>query len=129
MAGFIVDFYCFECMVVVEVHGHIHNLPHVRRRDLWRAEILEAQGNVVMFVSNANVLTRRKKVCNEILTVCIKRRNRLHEWESAQKAVDENNVPLPLGEGGRGSELVECNRTVGNSPHRGNAYTNPAWTP
>lgn len=72
--NFIVDFYCPQCGLIVEVHGHVHNEHHVIERDIRRADELSAGGLVVLCVSNANVLTRTDEVCAELLEYCKRRR-------------------------------------------------------
>ena len=74
LLDFIVDFCCPQCMLIVEVHGHVHSAEDVNSRDIQRATELAAHGYSVLFVSNADVLTRTTEVCDEILDVCKQRR-------------------------------------------------------
>lgn len=41
---FIVDFYCHELMLAIEVDGKIHDKPSQRKSDITRQETLEALG-------------------------------------------------------------------------------------
>jgi len=50
---FIVDFYCAEAKLVIEVDGEIHE--HTRERDQERYRILEALGFRVLRIKNADV--------------------------------------------------------------------------
>ncbi|MGE0200866.1 MAG: endonuclease domain-containing protein [Candidatus Melainabacteria bacterium] len=53
---FVVDFYCPELRLVLELDGSVHNLPDVEGYDRERQAILEAMGYVVIRYANAVVL-------------------------------------------------------------------------
>jgi very-short-patch-repair endonuclease len=66
--AFIVDFYCPEARLVVEVDGGQHSeaTAYDARRTAW----LEAQGLRVLRFWNTEVLTHRDAVCFTILDAC-----------------------------------------------------------
>jgi very-short-patch-repair endonuclease len=65
ISWFIVDFYCHEHKLVVEVDGDIHLLPDVKERDEYRQEQLEALGLKVIRFSNEEVLGELTIVLNQ----------------------------------------------------------------
>ncbi|WP_035082157.1 endonuclease domain-containing protein [Aphanizomenon flos-aquae] len=61
---FIVDFYCHEVKLVIEVDGEIHNYTQVE--DAIREEFLESLGLRVVRFKNEDVLLRIEGVLEEI---------------------------------------------------------------
>ncbi|MGM3305959.1 endonuclease domain-containing protein [Anabaena sp. WFMT] len=61
---FIVDFYCHEVKLVIEVDGEIHNYTQVE--DAIRQEFLESFGLRVIRFNNEDVLLRIEGVLEEI---------------------------------------------------------------
>jgi very-short-patch-repair endonuclease len=55
VATFVVDFYCPEHHLVIEVDGSMHDEPEQRIRDRTKQEYLEALGNTVLRVRNEEV--------------------------------------------------------------------------
>ncbi len=53
---YIVDFFCNEANLVVELDGEIHFDPPIRHRDLSRARDLEAHGLKVLRLGNRQVI-------------------------------------------------------------------------
>ena len=53
---FILDFYCAEAHLVVEVDGTIHDSPDVKEHDALRSEHLERYGYRVLRVRNEDVI-------------------------------------------------------------------------
>lgn len=62
---FIVDFYCHEVKLVIEVDGEIHNYTQVE--DAIRQEFLESLGLQVVRFKNEDVLFRIEGVLEEIV--------------------------------------------------------------
>jgi very-short-patch-repair endonuclease len=62
---FIVDFYCHEVKLVIEVDGEIHNYTQVE--DAIRQEFLESLGLRVVRFKNEDVLLRIEGVLEEIV--------------------------------------------------------------
>jgi very-short-patch-repair endonuclease len=55
VAGVIVDFYCAELRLVLEVDGDIHTMPDHMASDAVRTSHLEARGLRVIRIANADV--------------------------------------------------------------------------
>ena len=64
---FIVDFYCHEYRLVIEVDGDIHNDEIVNEYDLGRTEVLNKFGLKVIRFTNDQILYSIDSVINEIL--------------------------------------------------------------
>jgi very-short-patch-repair endonuclease len=64
---FIVDFYCHEYKLVIEVDGEIHNDEDSSQYDLGRTEILNKFGLQVIRFSNDQVLYNLESVTSKIL--------------------------------------------------------------
>ena len=64
---FIVDFYCAELRLVVELEGRIHEFADQRERDEIRFEELRLRGLCVLRVKNEEVLNDVEKVLEKIL--------------------------------------------------------------
>ena len=65
---FIVDFYCHELMLVIEVDGSSHDSESARERDMERQAILENLGVSFLRFRNAAVLNN----LNEVIQVSSK---------------------------------------------------------
>ena len=63
---FIVDFYCAELKLVIEVDGNSHFTPEGKDYDLARTKILEGYGLRVMRFTNNQVLNNLEGVCQQI---------------------------------------------------------------
>nr|MDZ8286991.1 endonuclease domain-containing protein [Nostoc sp. ChiSLP01] len=61
---FIVDFYCYEARLVVEVDGEIHD--YTQQEDAIRQEFLESLGLQVVRFRNEDVLERMEGVLEDI---------------------------------------------------------------
>ena len=70
---FIVDFYCHEYKVVIEVDGEIHNNEETRQYDLGRAEVLTRFGLKVIRFTNEQILYDMESVITKILGEITKR--------------------------------------------------------
>ena len=64
---FIVDFYCHEHLLVIELDGSVHNTPEARLNDTEREAILCDMGLTVMRFPNNNVLFTMRTVLEKIL--------------------------------------------------------------
>ena len=65
---FILDFYCHEHLLIVEVDGGIHELQS--ERDQMRTEWLQQQGYRVIRFKNEDVIFNIEGVLTEIARVC-----------------------------------------------------------
>ena len=73
--SYIVDFYCPQLGVVVEVDGTQHFLEQGKSYDAVRDEYLKSLGLHVMRYSNADVNRQFDSVVNDIFEQCRKREN------------------------------------------------------
>ncbi len=53
--GFIVDVYCAEHRLVIEIDGKIHDTPEIRAADQDRTSLLEGRGFTVIRIPNHQV--------------------------------------------------------------------------
>lgn len=67
---FILDFYCFEAAVVVELDGWTHDEPEQAERDVLRTAALEEQGLMVVRIPNKALWDDMVRVRAMILDVC-----------------------------------------------------------
>lgn len=63
--GFIVDFYCYEAQLVIEVDGKIHDYTQVQ--DAIRQEFLESLGLRVVRFKNEDVVLEMEAVLQAII--------------------------------------------------------------
>jgi very-short-patch-repair endonuclease len=93
---FIVDFYCAEARLVIEVDGPIHD--HSREEDAARESALRAMGFHVMRFSNDSVITSKQSVVREIQA-------HLAQLSSIESSTAKKVVPSPLGCPGNRGEM------------------------
>ena len=63
---FIVDFFCPDCKLIIEVDGSYHSEPIQQYDDEMRTQILEEMGYQVLRFTNEQVLFDIESVLNEI---------------------------------------------------------------
>ncbi|MVM28938.1 DUF559 domain-containing protein [Spirosoma sp. HMF4905] len=63
---FIVDFYCFEHKLVIEVDGSVHNTSEAQISDVEREAVLCDLGLTVMRFTNNDVLNKLDNVLQKI---------------------------------------------------------------
>ena len=66
IGDFIVDFYCYEARLVVELDGSQHYDPICAEQDRKRTAFIESKGLAVLRFSNADVMRRFSGVCQQI---------------------------------------------------------------
>ena len=66
---YIVDFYCAECSVVIELDGSQHYERDGELADRERDDYLRANGISVLLFSNLQINTQFDNVCQEIFNV------------------------------------------------------------
>ena len=71
---FIVDFYCYDARLIIEVDGNIHE--YTQEEDAIRQEFLEGLGLRVLRFSNGEVLQQTQAVLERIGEVLIEQRER-----------------------------------------------------
>ena len=69
---YIVDFYCHQAKLVVELDGSQHCDPENREYDRIRSQFLRAQGLEVLRFSNLDVMRQFRSVC-EAIDMAVKR--------------------------------------------------------
>jgi very-short-patch-repair endonuclease len=90
IAGYIVDFYCPELRLAVEVDGMVHQARGAEDRQ--RDEHLTSQGVQVVRVRNADVLERLDAVVDRLLSHCCE--------SASRRATPSFAVPPPPRGGG-----------------------------
>ncbi len=63
---YIVDFYCHQAKLVIELDGSQHCTPEGLSYDQKRTEYLQGQGLYVMRISNLDVMRQFRAVCEAI---------------------------------------------------------------
>ncbi|MGE3225979.1 MAG: endonuclease domain-containing protein, partial [Parvibaculaceae bacterium] len=66
IAGFIADFACHGCRLVIELDGGQHNMPDGLARDRGRTKILETRGFRVLRFWNADIFGNLEGAVDEI---------------------------------------------------------------
>ncbi len=89
--NYIVDFYCYQAQLVIELDGNQHCTPEGLEYDRRRTALLESQGLKVMRISNLDVMRRFRSVC-EGIDLEIQKRLPLGEAGS-RRLTDEGNQP------------------------------------
>ena len=82
---FVVDFFCADAKLIVELDGGQHD--HHRERDAVRTRILEAMGYLVLRFWNHDVMRNMDGVLEEILSTV-----------NQQRPEPPHPTPLPCGE-------------------------------
>ncbi|MCH8069482.1 MAG: endonuclease domain-containing protein [Candidatus Marinimicrobia bacterium] len=70
---YIVDFYCPEKKLIVEVDGSIHEEKDILERDQDREEFFRCQGLRVLTIKNEEVFCALDSACEKIYTHCAAR--------------------------------------------------------
>ena len=78
IGNYIVDFYCHQAKLVIELDGSQHYTPEEMEYDKKRTAYLESQGLKVIRFSNLDVMRRFRDVCEAIY--------QLMEARTAQKS-------------------------------------------
>jgi len=66
IGGYIVDFFCADCGLVIEVDGQHHDEADARWSDALRTKQLERRGLRILRVSNGDVMQDLSKVLRQI---------------------------------------------------------------
>jgi very-short-patch-repair endonuclease len=70
IGNYIVDFYCAEERLIVEVDGGIHNQPEIKGQDRFRDEFCAEFGCRILRVSNEDVHANLDGMCELIRSFC-----------------------------------------------------------
>ena len=65
---YIVDFYCYQAKLIIELDGAQHCTPEAITYDQHRSNYLAQQGFDVIRISNRDVMTQFRNVCEHIDT-------------------------------------------------------------
>ena len=68
IGAYIVDFYCYQSRLIIELDGSQHYEPEAMEYDRMRTEYLQKQGFLVLRFSNSDVMTQFCAVCETIHT-------------------------------------------------------------
>ena len=63
---FVVDFFCYEALLVIEVDGDVHDIPHQQERDTERGKILKSLGLKELRFRNEKVMNEIESVLEKI---------------------------------------------------------------
>ena len=77
IGNYIVDFYCHQAQLVVELDGSQHYEPSAMEADKTRNAYLETQGLHVLRFTNTEVTRSFRAVCEEIHRVATERTSNL----------------------------------------------------
>ena len=75
--NFIVDFYCEEIKLIIEIDGDVHGYKKQELGDKIRQEILIKMGFNVVHYANNDVYANTENVLEDILRVCERFKNAL----------------------------------------------------
>ena len=93
IGNYIVDFYCHQARLVVELDGSQHY--ESQEKDRQRTAYLESQGRAVLRFSNLEVLRQFSSVCQAIDDTCT---NTLSRGEGAPKGGGRGTAAEPTQE-------------------------------
>ena len=65
---YIVDFYCHDLRLIIEVDGEMHSLPENKKHDSKRDNILKINGYHIIRLSNVEVETEVNSAINKIIS-------------------------------------------------------------
>jgi len=66
---FIVDFYCHELKLIIEVDGEIHSLPEIKESDRYRDKMLKDNGYHIIHFSNHEIETNLNHSLSKLKSV------------------------------------------------------------
>jgi cyclase len=72
---YIVDFYCSEHKLIIEIDGNVHNLKEIKNYDEFREDIFIDSGYKVIRFDNNEILNNTKRVLNKINLIIKKLKN------------------------------------------------------
>jgi type I restriction enzyme R subunit len=93
IGNFIVDFYCHDRKLVVELDGEIHNQPEQQQRDRQRSEYLQSLGLRVLRFTNQQIFNDLETILQTLINLL---------------------SPSPTGRGARGEGEYSNRSTIGD---------------
>ncbi|WP_299491652.1 HsdR family type I site-specific deoxyribonuclease [Acaryochloris sp. IP29b_bin.137] len=100
IGNFIVDFYCHQHQLVIELDGGIHNQPEQQHRDQEREQYLSSLGHTVLRFSNQAIFEDLATVLNAIAA----------QVGLPSPSPKNQKVPCPMGEGFREKANVQTSK-------------------
>lgn len=73
LLGKIVDFYCHQAKLIVEIDGEVHSTEQQTIADQHRDSMFMHRGYVVMRISNNDVIMRLDAVCTRVAAAAVAR--------------------------------------------------------
>jgi very-short-patch-repair endonuclease len=67
LLDYIVDFYCKDLKLIIEVDGEIHSLPEKTNYDLKRDKILKINGYNIIHLTNLEIETELDSTINKLI--------------------------------------------------------------
>jgi len=95
ISRFIVDFYCHELRLVIEVDGSIHDLEVQQERDSNRTAALENFGIKVVRFKNNEIIRNIKKVTKQIVDEVKNRQKQTGKHRTVPPSVTMPPPPQP----------------------------------
>jgi imidazole glycerol-phosphate synthase subunit HisF len=79
VGNFILDFYCHQLKLAIEIDGSIHNNEETKINDAERQKILEAEGIKVIRFKNEEVMKKTEDVIKKINVIIGQNKNDRHD--------------------------------------------------
>ena len=73
--GYIVDFYCHQARLIIELDGPQHYTEDGAAKDAFRTEMIEARNLLVLRIDNLSVMRNFEEVCEHIDRIVRERLN------------------------------------------------------
>jgi very-short-patch-repair endonuclease len=73
LKDFVVDFFCYDAMLVIEIDGEVHDDPRQNERDFQSTNILKRLGIREIRIKNEEVLNQTDYVINKIESALCKK--------------------------------------------------------
>jgi very-short-patch-repair endonuclease len=73
IAGYVIDFYCHECKLAIELDGEHHTAAETKDYDSGRTLLLNEHGITVLRFWNTEVLNKTEKVLETIMQYLAKK--------------------------------------------------------
>ena len=78
---YILDFYCPNAKLAIELDGYYHSVTEIAESDKMRTEYLNSHGIEVMRFPNRDIWHDFERVCNQIDFLVLKRRTEISSAE------------------------------------------------
>lgn len=75
ISDFVVDFYCPEIKLAVEIDGQTHEVEEVFIRDQWRQRIIEKEKVVFKRYTSSDIFNNLKHILDDLYQTCLRLRD------------------------------------------------------